>query len=472
MRTRSTFAFLLSLAFTSPAAIAQCDGVWVQAANLPAPRRLAAAAYDSARGRLVVFGGVLLNGSLSNSTLEFDGTQWHVMSPTGQIPSARAGHAMAYDEARGVVVLVGGNTATGPVGGAFEYNGVSWTFSQAPGAPSARQNAAMAYDPVRQRIVLHGGQASSFVSSQTFEYDGTAWVQRTTSGPARHKHAMTYDPASGGVVLFGGQAESGPLPTGLWLWNGNTWEQRSGGTQPPARTHAGLTHASQRTVLFGGATSTGLIGGWWGLDPTGWTLHDPPGPVPRTEHIFAYHAGIDRIVLAGGQTATGVVSDTWLLQVPKGPTFTAPPQPQTVPPGQTAVFTAAASGSPTSWRWRRNGVLLEDDQRFQGCYSSTLIISGVLESDAGVYDVIAANPCGSSISPAATLTIGPACGTADFDGDGDVGTDADIEAFFACLSGNCCDACFPLGADFDADGDTGTDADIEAFFRVLAGGAC
>jgi len=35
----------------------------------------------------------------------------------------------------------------------------------------------------------------------------------------------------------------------------------------------------------------------------------------------------------------------------------------------------------------------------------------------------------------------------------------------------------PLGpcmnnADFDADGDLGTDADIEAFFRVLAGGPC
>jgi hypothetical protein len=64
------------------------------------------------------------------------------------------------------------------------------------------------------------------------------------------------------------------------------------------------------------------------------------------------------------------------------------------------------------------------------------------------------------------------CGTADFDGDGDTGTDADIEAFFACLAGNCCPTCFILGADFDGDGDVGTDADIESFFRVLAGGPC
>jgi hypothetical protein len=59
---------------------------------------------------------------------------------------------------------------------------------------------------------------------------------------------------------------------------------------------------------------------------------------------------------------------------------------------------------------------------------------------------------------------------ADFDHDGVVGSVADIEAFFACLAGNCCAACG--SADFDGDGETGTDADIETFFRVLAGGSC
>jgi hypothetical protein len=74
-----------------------------------------------------------------------------------------------------------------------------------------------------------------------------------------------------------------------------------------------------------------------------------------------------------------------------------------------------------------------------------------------------------------TLTVepnpcGPATCTGDFNGDGDTGTDADIEAFFACVAGNCCATC--ASADFNGDGDTGTDADIESFFRVLAGGTC
>jgi hypothetical protein len=67
---------------------------------------------------------------------------------------------------------------------------------------------------------------------------------------------------------------------------------------------------------------------------------------------------------------------------------------------------------------------------------------------------------------------GPVCATSDYDGDGDSGTDADIEAFFACLAGNCCATCWHLGSDINADGDSGTDADIEAFFRILAGNAC
>jgi uncharacterized repeat protein (TIGR01451 family) len=82
---------------------------------------------------------------------------------------------------------------------------------------------------------------------------------------------------------------------------------------------------------------------------------------------------------------------------------------------------------------------------------------------------LSATSTGQALLRIATST-GPTCGTADYDNDGDSGTDADIEAFFACLGGNCCGTC--QSADFDGDGDTGTDADIEAFFRVLGGGQC
>jgi hypothetical protein len=71
---------------------------------------------------------------------------------------------------------------------------------------------------------------------------------------------------------------------------------------------------------------------------------------------------------------------------------------------------------------------------------------------------------------ALTITIGPGCGTADYNHDGSLGTDADIEDFFKCLSGDCCVTCG--SPDFNGDGDIGTDTDIEAFFRILGGGPC
>src|SRR5262249_46756560 len=102
-----------------------------------------------------------------------------------------------------------------------------------------------------------------------------------------------------------------------------------------------------------------------------------------------------------------------------------------------------------------------------GAATPTLTISNFRRSDAGLYDCVVSNPCGSVLTR--RVTLGIAC-SADFDGDGVTGTDADIGAFFACLAGSCCAACG--SADFDGDGDTGTDADIEAFFRVLGGGPC
>jgi hypothetical protein len=75
-----------------------------------------------------------------------------------------------------------------------------------------------------------------------------------------------------------------------------------------------------------------------------------------------------------------------------------------------------------------------------------------------------------SVEVTGVAVPGPTCGTADFNRDSEVGTDADIEAFFACLGGNCCPTC--QSVDFNDDGDMGTDADIESFFRVLAGEAC
>ncbi len=109
-----------------------------------------------------------------------------------------------------------------------------------------------------------------------------------------------------------------------------------------------------------------------------------------------------------------------------------------------------------------------------GCGLVQARIDNLLVSDSVLIRVSQSGTVAPSPGSVGTLTITarPACGTADFNCDGDVGTDADISAFFACLSGICPPLPCTNSADFNADGDTGTDADIEAFFRVLAGGSC
>jgi hypothetical protein len=87
-------------------------------------------------------------------------------------------------------------------------------------------------------------------------------------------------------------------------------------------------------------------------------------------------------------------------------------------------------------------------------------VSGVYAIVWGGYEDVANTPLAAGMTP-------PTCATADFDNDGAVGTDADIEALFACIAGNCCVFC--RSADVNGDGAVATDADIETFFRILAG---
>jgi len=174
-------------------------------------------------------------------------------------------------------------------------------------------------------------------------------------------------------------------------------------------------------------------------------------------------------------TSNGQVSTSCALlavSVSQPPSFTLQPIDAAVADGQPAAFTCAATGSsPLTYQWKKGPDDVINGGNISGATSLSLSINPATVADAGDYTLVVTNPaCGSITSDVATLTVTTSCGSPDFDGDGDAGTDLDIEAFFACLGGDCCPTCG--SADFDGDGDSGTDLDIEAFFRVLGGGAC
>ena len=129
--------------------------------NGPAARMGAAMAYDTSRNVAVMFGGC--SGTCSaasdifSDTWEWNGTSWTQVSVTG--PGARAFQAMAYDSRRGRVVMYGGEDAysasdTVPE----EFDGTTWTRQDGTGHPTDyRWQLAMAFDQAHGFTVIYGG---------------------------------------------------------------------------------------------------------------------------------------------------------------------------------------------------------------------------------------------------------------------------------------------------------------------------
>jgi hypothetical protein len=148
---------------------------WMQIAPATSPpaRYAHALVYDQARSRVILFGGTT-GFSLLSDMWEWDGSHWTELTPALR-PSPRASHALAYDSARRRVVLFGGCTQCQGAGELFadtwEWDGVQWTQQTLSINPPARSSAGMAYDSARGRVVLFGGNfGASGTFNDTWEY--------------------------------------------------------------------------------------------------------------------------------------------------------------------------------------------------------------------------------------------------------------------------------------------------------------
>lgn len=457
------------LCLAGPGLAQPCEqGIWSQAASLgPGPRQGSAVAFDSARSRTVLFGGENLAG-FQGDTWEFNGAAWVQAAAAG--PTPRVAHAMTYDSARQRTVLFGGNGSG--LRETWEWDGAGWSL-RGTGGPPGRYGHAMAYDSLRQRTVLFGGRnAAGLVSTDVWEWDGAAWVMQPGAGPAaRTGHAMAFDSVRARVMLLGGQVADMSYRIDLWEWDGAAWAQVAI-SGPSVRAGHAMCFDNARgcTVVFGGQNNAaGPLSDTWEFSGLVWTLRPAPGP--RAGPGAMAFDSVRGAAVFYSASLVGNTARTWDWNLAEAPTIALHPASTSAAAGQQVFLTSSALGTgPLAYQWRRGGVNLTDGPRITGANASTLNILSAGAEDSGVYDVLVQNTCGSVASSTATLTVVSLCGTADFNGDGDVGTDLDIEAFFAALAGNVCATCW--SADFDGDGDTGTDLDIEAFFRVLGGGSC
>lgn len=287
--------------------------LWIQMASSgPSPRRAHALAYDSARGVTVLYGGfsdAIPEDPFLGDTWEWNGATW-TQRPVGG-PGGRSLHVMAYDSARHRVVLFGGETRYGwGVNETWEWGGTTWTLQSVLG-PGFRTGHAMAYDSVRECIVLFGGTNGSTRLSDTWEWDGATWTQRAIAGPApRSRTAMAYDSARGRLVLFGGYGDSGPLGD-TWEWDGTVWTQRSTSGPSAGGGHAmAYDDARGVTVLYGGYVGS-YLGDTWEWDGTTWNKRPIAGPAPRDPFEVAYDLVRGRLVLFGGWDGSSNLGDTW-----------------------------------------------------------------------------------------------------------------------------------------------------------------
>ncbi len=160
-------------------------GTWTEMTGAGPPARQGhVMVFDERRGRVVVFGGLGTGPAgqrppALGDTWEFDGERWKQCS-VDDGPMARSGAGAAYDSRRGRVVIFGGVSDSGFVNDTWAWDGEAWA-KLADTGPEARGMGYMAYDKSRDRIVMFGGRKGypNGDLNDTWEWDGTGWRRRS-----------------------------------------------------------------------------------------------------------------------------------------------------------------------------------------------------------------------------------------------------------------------------------------------------
>jgi hypothetical protein len=365
---------VIAAAMVAPAAGQGASWTQITTANSPSARRDHAMAFDSVRGKVVMFGGYTVSTGLRDDTWEYDGVSWSQIT-TSTRPNARYAHATAFDSARGKLVLFGGNISNNYLNDTWEYDGVNWARATTANSPPARSFHTTAYDSSRGKLVLFGGYDNNGnYLNDTWEYDGVNWTEviTTTSPSARRAQAMIYDDWRAKLVMFGG-IDCCNFFDDTWEYDGGDWTQVTTATSPVARRWHAMAYDKWRAkpVMFGGYYSSYLSDTreFDGVDWTQPAIATSPGA--RRSHAMAYDSWRAKTVLFGGYDNSHL-NDTWEYDggVPPGPTAevttstlttTATPPPvrdhalASLPAGGALLFGGEASYGPFALTYELHG---------------------------------------------------------------------------------------------------------------------
>ncbi|HEY6556972.1 MAG TPA: kelch repeat-containing protein [Polyangiaceae bacterium] len=359
--TRQRTAFLSGQAAASTYRVQEWDGEhWAQRCQAVSPvaRDSGSVVFLPDRGVFLLFGGYASTGtSPRNDVLELDPGNCSAIETglnASPEPSARIYPAAAWDSIRRRMLIFGGANGATYDSDAWEWDPVSASWTLLPSGPPARMKAALVFDSARRIFVLYGGSNAAGGLTDTWEFDpetGT-WSDRTDQFGDRPAAlaAGIFDTAAGKVGL---QETSGAL----WHWTGSTWQRRTAFTVPAARSGGAGGFVPHRgfAVLFGGTSGDGqrdflqdtwLWNGSWSLlgsassnqSPSSWRPGGLRTPPARTGHVLGlgYRASSSAQqglgLLFGGEGDGGLLNDTWTFD---DQTFDWKEQPGLQPPART-----------------------------------------------------------------------------------------------------------------------------------------
>ncbi len=438
-----------AFAFSGPAA-----GAWQRLADLPdAGRWGMSMAYDAGHDRVVIVGGIR-QGTLpqdtpsgrynavpaTRQTFFWNRTAWTAGPDSAEYNNGpftdRAEHrviggplngTLGYHPVSGELILLAERLfpfQTTPVGNYARVGGVSlleaagWSqntggyVSVIGGLPPgyraiSNSRIQSAYDPVRERLVIATGE-----DSQSMEYTGRGWTDysynpspgvfydlgRGSFGnlPSRPGFCMAHDSKRGATVFFGGK--------GVGAEPGDTWELRGNPAVPFL-----ITTNLERTLievcqgegiaLNGAVQTAGPVSVRWFRNNT--AIAGQTNFTLVRGNLSSADSGEYQFVVtdSAGRRRTSEVTKVY---VHMAPTFTAPPVPRRVAPGESFALEAGWSSSlPVTIQW------FHGDVPIPGATGAVYEKLSAELADGGLYSVRLTTRCTTVASTPVRVMVGP-----------------------------------------------------------------
>lgn len=286
----------------------------------PKPRHLEEIAYDHHRHVLYLFGGAELNDKTwtePDDLFDFN-SGWSKHTETG--PHARRGHAMIYDEASKVLVVIGGVAKTNREMDSVLHDTWSWSDDnwKLVDAKCPLKEFRAVYNADRKSVLLYGdshnlNQAWTGGDRRDFELwelRNQQWTKLSDAGPKNGPLPLSYNTKTKSLVALEWQ-ENALI---VWEWKKEKWHQTTFDSHfPPARGKYAIAYSKKENALFlfGGTDSKrNLLGDFWKLQDGRWTrLETSTAPSERAS-LRLVDAN-DRLLLYGGLKEGGLTNELW-----------------------------------------------------------------------------------------------------------------------------------------------------------------